>query len=147
MKRAVFKIFKERSGAMKRGFTMTEVLITVVIIAVLAAIAFPGFSKTQQKNDASQAITYLRAIRLAEKMYYAKNGTYLACANAAAIRSSLGTEVTTEKYTYVVTAPTAGVPPVATTFTATATRTSDAKTITLNQNGAWGGSYTPLPEA
>jgi type IV pilus assembly protein PilE len=124
---------------MKRGFTMTEVLITVLIIAVLAAIAFPGFSKAQQKNDAGQTITYLRAIRLAEKMYYAKNGTYLACADAAAIRSNLGTEITTEKYTFDVIAPTA------TTFTATATRTSDAKTISLDQNGTWGGDSPYKP--
>ena len=123
---------------MKRGFSLVEIVITIVVLATLAMIGIPGFLKTKNKNDASQAVTYLRAIRLAEKMYYAKNGVYLACTDNDAIRD-LGPEITNGSYSYTVTRPTA------TTFTATATATIDGKTITLNQDGTWGGdsSYKP----
>jgi len=103
---------------MKKGFTLTEILITIIIIAVLAAIAFPGFSKSREKSEAAQAVNFLQTIRLAEKMYYAKNATYLACADAAAIKTNLGAEIKAGSYTFKVEAGAAGI---ATSFLATAT--------------------------
>ena len=124
---------------MRRGFTLIEIISTIFIIAVLAAVAFPNYTRTVQNNEAKQAAIYLRAIRLAEKMYLAKNNTYIACANASAIRTNLGVEVSAGKWTYAVTAN-------ATTFTATATRTSDSVTITLNQaSTSFGGTCSPMP--
>ena len=132
---------------MRKGFSLTEILTTVVILAVLAAIAIPGFSKTTDKQNANQAVTYLRSIRLAEKMHFAKWGTFSAnppagcaamtpLANATAINSCLGTEIADGKYTFSVAA-------TNTTFTATATQ--GATTISLNETGTWGGTYAPLP--
>ncbi len=131
---------------MRRGLTLTEILITIIILAVLAAIAIPSFSNAKAKNDASQAVTYLRAIKLAEQMYYAKNATYLACANATAIKTNLGVEITAATYSFDVTSS------AATTFLARAVKGSAppadctaADTLCLDQNGNWTGASVYKP--
>ena len=126
-----------------KGYTLAEVLSTVVILAILAGIAIPNFSKSKAKAEAAQAIAYLRTIRTAEKMYFAKNNVYScqggagdACGNAVQIKSVLGAEVGMNSYTFSVAA-------AATTFTATATGSEG--TIILNQAGTWSGTYAHIP--
>ena len=114
----------------KTGFTLIEILVTVVILAGLAAVSIPGFTKTISKGSAKQAIAYLRTIRTAEKMYYAKWGVYVPSAGFAAIKTNIGADVRAKDYTFAVTTPTA------TTFTATATK-SAGNTLSLTQDGAW----------
>ena len=126
---------------MKKGFTLTELLIVFVIIATLAAIALPGYAKSVQKNEKRRAETYLRAIRLAQKMYYAKNATYActsSCANASSIKTALGVEIADGKYVFSM---------AATTTTFTATGTGYTKTLSLDHDGTWSGTDTPLPSA
>lgn len=118
---------------------MVEVLVTIAIVAVVASFAIPNYSKSKLSSRKNEAITCLRGIRTAEKMYWAKWKTYVACADKAAVKSTLGLEIQSSDYTYGVTAPSS------TTFTATATRTSDSKTLILNQDAAWSGNNTPLP--
>ena len=139
----------ERNLTMKKGFTLIELLIVVIILGILAAVAIPGYSKSIKKNQANQAVTYLRATRLAEKMYYTKNSpaTYLACANATAIRSNLGVEVTTENYSFDVTAtaPTTGFLARARSGTTAPANCTDADTICIDQDGTWTGSSAYKP--
>jgi prepilin-type N-terminal cleavage/methylation domain-containing protein len=67
-----------------RGFTLIELLVVIVIIAVLAGVAFPVFSsiqnqakKTQAKNDVTQIVTAVNA-------FYTEYGRYpTAAANEA----------------------------------------------------------------
>jgi len=125
---------------MRRGFTLVELLVAVVIVATLAAIAIPSYTKTRAKVNQRQAEAYLRVIRVAQKMYYARFGQYCDaayCGNASAIKTNLGTEIKDGAYVFTSAAPTP------TTFTATAT---GASTITLNQTGDFtkdGSPYTP----
>lgn len=127
---------------MKKGFTLTELLTTVVILAVLAAVALPKFSKSTEKAKANQAIAYLRAIRVGEKMYFAKNNTYVACSGKLELQSKLGVEVTEENYKFTVVA---GSPGIATTFEARSQKGTAAPTtcgtakdaICVKQDGTW----------
>jgi type IV pilus assembly protein PilE len=123
----------------KKGFTLIEILVTVLILGALAAITIPGFTKAKTKAEKDQAIAYLRTVRTSMRMYYGKWKTYLPLANTSAIKSTLGAETQAANYSFAVTAPTSS------TFTATATRSSDSKTVAVNQDGTWSGNNTPLP--
>lgn len=124
---------------MKKGFTLIELLIAIVILGALVSIAVPNYTRMVEQAKADQAITYLRVIRTGEKIYYASNTRYIACASALPIRENLGAELTEESYLFSVTST------APTTFLATAIRISNNTTITLDQDGIWGGtsSYRP----
>jgi prepilin-type N-terminal cleavage/methylation domain-containing protein len=131
----------------RRGFTLIELLMVIIVLATLVIIAIPAFAKTKYRAEKNQAITYLRAIRAAEKLYWT-NGlnsgntkTYVALANTSAINTTLGLEVKLTNWTFAVTSGSS------TTFTVTATSdaASGSQTLTLDQAGTWGGTYAPLP--
>ncbi len=61
---------------MQRGFTLVEVLIAVVIVAVLAAVAYPSFSDSIRKSRRSEAMTALSAIQLAQERWRSNHETY-----------------------------------------------------------------------
>jgi prepilin-type N-terminal cleavage/methylation domain-containing protein len=52
-----------------QGFTLLELLMVVVMIAILAAIALPQYIKSAEKARATEAIQILGAIRSAESRY------------------------------------------------------------------------------
>ena len=71
MNRGRFKHTKIR-----RGFTLIELIIVVVIIGILALIAIPRYFANVAKAQKSQAYTTLDVIRQALLGYYAVYGTY-----------------------------------------------------------------------
>ena len=51
------------------GFTLVEIMIVVAIIALLAAIAVPGFLRARKRSQASHVINDLRLIDAAVDQY------------------------------------------------------------------------------
>jgi type II secretory pathway pseudopilin PulG len=137
---------------MKKGFTLIDVLITICIMAVMSGIAIPTFNAARQKNEASQAMSYNRAIRMALLQHYSKWGNLGgvgALTNAAQIRANLGVEIASTNYTFSVNVTAAGnsfaAAPTRPTFLITAS--GPQGTLELNEAGTWTGTYTPLPNA
>ena len=53
----------------RSGFTLVEIMIVVAIIALLAAIAVPGFLRARKRSQASRIINDLRLIDAAVDQY------------------------------------------------------------------------------
>ena len=51
------------------GFTLVEIMIVVAIIALLAAIAVPGFLRARKRSQASRILNDLRMIDSAVDQY------------------------------------------------------------------------------
>lgn len=126
---------RQRSG----GFTLIELMITVAIIAILAAVAYPSFIEQVRKSRRADAIAALNTVAQAQERWRANNPNYNnadVSSAATGLRLVPGTTVATS-YTlnsgyYTIAIGTTLSP---TTYTATATaagaQASDTKCTTL----------------
>lgn len=126
------------------GFTLMEVMITVSIIAILAAITFPSFQDSLRKSRRTDGKNALTQAAANMERFYAQNNTYATATLCAAAGtpsmcpgkcSGVGGTCTTTESNYGITLPTL----TATTFLIVATPTGaqpalDGK-MTLNQAG------------
>lgn len=62
-----------------RGFTLVELMITVAIVGIVAAIALYGFQKYQRSAAAGEARAMLQSIRGAEDAFKAETLGYMTC--------------------------------------------------------------------
>ncbi len=60
----------------KKGFTLIEILVVVLIIGILAAIAVPQYQKAVQLSRVKTALPILRSIYDAKEIYYLSHGHY-----------------------------------------------------------------------
>ncbi len=61
----------------QRGFTLVELIIVVAIVAILAAVALPGYQSQVAETKRSEAQVALQSIAIALETYYRKNLTYV----------------------------------------------------------------------
>lgn len=57
----------DKKNKKKKGFTLIEVLVVVLIIGILAAIAFPSYTKAVEKSRTREAVQVLSTIALGEQ--------------------------------------------------------------------------------
>lgn len=138
---------KSRHAA-KKGFTLIELIIVVIVIGILATVAVPQYLRAVERAKGGKARHALGVIAQAEKMYRADNDTYIVAA-AGGLDAALGTYVemadidtdsTGGDWSCVVGAATSS------TFTATCTRRAGpnvGETIAIDELGAWANGFTP----
>lgn len=110
----------------RKGFTLVELAVVVVIIGVLASFGIPRMLKSVERSKAAEAFGYLTAIRAAQERHQARTGTY------SADLTSLDVQMSAPTYFSVGTVAFGG------------TSLEDSWTLTLSRQGASAGygNYT-----
>lgn len=54
----------------KKGFTLMELVVVVLLIGILSAVALPQYQRALERSRISEALTMLGNISTAERMYF-----------------------------------------------------------------------------
>ena len=80
----------------RKGFTLIELMIVVVIIGILAALAIPRFMQATTKSKQSEAKQILKQIYTMERALRQETGHY------SVVLNDLGVEVINARYVYTI---------------------------------------------
>jgi prepilin-type N-terminal cleavage/methylation domain-containing protein len=122
---------------MKRGFTLTELLITIVIVGVLTTLAVTQYGGVRERALAREAIANLKLIAAAERIYDMEEGFFYPTSgsetDAAAINTFLKLSINERNWDYAVSGSAGG-------FTATSDRAVSGCQYTISN-----GQDEPTP--
>ncbi len=76
----------------RKGFSLVELSVVVIIIGVLAAFGIPRMLKSVERSKAAESFQYLATVRAAQERYQARQSTY------AALLTDLDMEQSPPKY-------------------------------------------------
>ena len=113
----------------RRGYTLVEMIVAVIVAGVLLSIGIPHFSQSLEQSRADVAGANLRAIWSAQRLYWLQNRTYAPDLNTLLSANSIDPSLppATIPYTYTI------ADASDSWFTATATRSGSS---------SWSGSFT-----
>lgn len=134
----------------RKGFTLLELIIVVIIIGVLAGIAIPQYLNAVERAKVAKAKANLMMVSQAEKMYQANESTYTVVTDAASaalldlyVQGVSGAIGSDNDWGYTV----AAVVDIKEDFLITAARNGGAYntlTLTLDEKGSTAASTHPL---
>jgi len=90
-----FTITKNATLRSASGFTLIEIMIAVVVVAILTAIALPSYTDYMRRAKIAEATSSLSDLRLRAEKFFADNRTYQ---NAAANDVGFNETITGARY-------------------------------------------------
>ena len=100
----------------KRGFTLLELLMVIIVVGILASLAIPQYQSFVEKSRTTEAVNMIAAIKSAQMLFKLEDGTNFASSTGAL--TDYITISDTDNWWF----------------------TTDANSVTATRNG--GGSYT-----
>lgn len=64
------------SSRRSRGFSLIELMVAVVVVGILASLAYPSFMGSIRKGRRAEAFAALTAVQQAQERWRANNSTY-----------------------------------------------------------------------
>ncbi|MDQ0080707.1 type IV pilus assembly protein PilE [Variovorax sp. YR266] len=115
------------------GFTLIELMITVAIVAILAAVALPSYQQYVIRSKRSAAQAQMMDIANRQQQFLLANRSYADKTALTASGYALPAEVNSN-YSYDIVLTTTGVPGYTLTLTPIGGQTGDGA-LTLNSDG------------
>lgn len=83
----------------QNGFTLIELMVTVVIIGILASIAFPSYQEFVKRGNRTEGQAFLNEVAARQERYYAQNNEYVTSdSDIGKLNLKGGNKSETEKY-------------------------------------------------
>lgn len=117
----------------QHGFTLIELMITVAIVAILAAVGYPSYTSHVKKSNRRAAQAQMLDIANRQQQFLLANRAYATKAQLTTSGYTLPSDLS-GKYDYDITLGTGTVPAFTITFTASGTQASDGS-LTFNSEG------------
>lgn len=121
------------------GFTLVEVMVVAIIVAILAAVAIPLMTGNTDRAVATEGQAGCSTVRTAVRVYFVENGAYPAANTVVTTLPGINPGDLLGRYfndaSYVLNPGGAAY-----LITATSADANHPGDVTLNAAGTWGGS-------